>query len=96
MIVIVQSNCQYSRHTDAVIQMVVCKELSHIPFIQVVICTAAISKTSFSKWELSRLCHVTKNNHLIIFTTIYYGLLGGHLRMGALLVCFMNCPPNSN
>ena len=48
------------------------------------------------KWELSRLCHVTKNNHLIIFTTVYYGLLGGYLRMGALLVCFMNCPPNSN
>ena len=42
------------------------------------------------------ICHVTKNNHLIIFTTVYYGLLGGHLHMGALLVCFMNCPPNSN
>ena len=48
------------------------------------------------QWELSWLCHVSKNNHLIIFTTVYYGLLGGHLRMGALLVCFMNCPPNSN
>ena len=49
-----------------------------------------------TQWELSRLCHVTKNNHLIIFTTVYYGLLGEHLCMGALLVCFMNCPSNSN
>ena len=37
----------------------------------------------------SQLCHVTKNNQLIIFTTIYYGLLGGHLRMGALSVLSM-------
>ena len=35
-------------------------------------------------------------HNYVMFTTIYYGLLGGHLRMGALLVCFMNCPPNSN
>ena len=42
-----------------------------------------------AQWELSQLCHVTKNNQLIIFTTIYYGLLGGHLRMGALSVLSM-------
>ena len=32
-------------------------------------------KAGRMQWELSRLCHVTKNNHLIIFTTVYYGLL---------------------
>ena len=61
---------------------------------------SALNSASFDtkspQCELSQLCHVTKNNHLIIFTTVYYGLLGGHFCVGALVVRFMNCPPNSN
>ena len=63
---------------------------------QVPYCVQSLLATLQCQWELSRLCHVTKNNHLIIFATVYYSLLGRHLCMGALLVCSINCPPNSN
>ena len=47
----------------------------------------------YDQCELLQLCNITKNNYLMIFSTIYYGL---HLCMGALLACYMSCPPNSN